>query len=60
MIGAAHLGLVVVFARVDSEDLVSLHLAVGPAFGVRKLPAIESIFEVFTEDKRKFGFGFVR
>lgn len=55
VIRAANLGLVVVFSSVDSEDVVLLNLAVGPALLVGGFPAFETLFEVFTEDEWEFG-----
>lgn len=59
VIRAANLGLIVVFSRVDSEDVVLLNLAVGPALLVGGFPAFETFFEVFTEDEWEFGLGVI-
>ena len=57
VVWAAHLGLVIVLAGIDSEDVVLLHLAMSPTFWICQIPTFESFFEVFAEDKREVGFG---
>ena len=55
MEGTAHLWFVIVFARINPEDLVPLDIPVGPPLGVGGFPAFDALFKIFAEDEREVG-----